>query len=397
MFNVKDQKRNEYMLKGKLAKNGYDWWWHSFTGIDEETGEEKPFFIEFFAINPKLGKKYPIFGDGIENPKTKADIKKNKPSYVMIKVGCHGKNHVQLHRFYGVKKVLFKTGNPFEIYAGECYLSENATKGKVKVSRKESLENPQKMSDAGEMSWDLKINKQIAYNVGYGAGKVLRDLNAFEMYWHAEGMKTEYEGEVVLNGRRYIVTPDKSYGYADKNWGSDFTSPWVWLSSNNLYSRTTGKKLNKSVFDIGGGRPVVFGHALERKLLGGFCYEGKEFDYNFSKIWTEPGQRFASKETDDEIRWKVWLENRTSLMKIEVRCKKKDMLLVKYQSPDGMKRHNRLFNGGNGKGIIKIYAKQPYGLLLLDEIEARNVGCEFGEYDTESKKHEKTSKKSKKQ
>lgn len=30
------------MLKGNLAREGYDWWWHSFTGINEKTGEEKP-------------------------------------------------------------------------------------------------------------------------------------------------------------------------------------------------------------------------------------------------------------------------------------------------------------------------------------------------------------------
>ena len=81
-------------------------------------------------------------------------------------------------------------------------------------------------------------------------------------------------------------------------------------------------------------------------------------------------------------------------MKIEVRCKKKDILLVKYQSPDGMKRHDRLFNGGNGRGLIQIFEKNSYGLLLLDEIEARNVGCEYGEYN---KIYQKNAKKHKKQ
>lgn len=65
---------------------------------------------------------------------------------------------------------------------------------------------------------------------------MFRKLQLFEMFWHAEGMKTAYEGEVIWNGKKYIVTPETSYGYADKNWGKDFTSPWVWLSSNNLTS-----------------------------------------------------------------------------------------------------------------------------------------------------------------
>ena len=37
------------MLHGPLAHHGYDWWWHSFTAQDAETGEDKPFFIEFFT------------------------------------------------------------------------------------------------------------------------------------------------------------------------------------------------------------------------------------------------------------------------------------------------------------------------------------------------------------
>ena len=89
------------------------------------------------------------------------------------------------------------------------------------------------------------------------------------MYWHAEGMKTVYSGNIICNGRRYIVTPEKSFGYADKNWGRDFTSPWVWLSSCCLVSRLTGKRLDNSVFDIGGGRPKIYFVPLDRRLLGG--------------------------------------------------------------------------------------------------------------------------------
>ena len=39
------------------------------------------------------------------------------------------------------------------------------------------------------------------------------------MYWHAEGMKTAYAGEVEFDGEKYEVTPERCYGYADKNWG----------------------------------------------------------------------------------------------------------------------------------------------------------------------------------
>lgn len=63
MFNRSDIRRDAPQLTGGLqALKGYDWWWHSFTGRHERTGEEKAFFIEFFICNPLLGGPEPVFG-----------------------------------------------------------------------------------------------------------------------------------------------------------------------------------------------------------------------------------------------------------------------------------------------------------------------------------------------
>ena len=150
------------------------------------------------------------------------------------------------------------------------------------------------MCDAGHIKWNLKIKKDISFHVGYGASKFFRDINSFEMFWHAEGMKSYFEGEIEFNGKKYVVKPETCYGYADKNWGGDFTSPWVWLSSNNLVSKKTGKQLKNSAFEIGGGRPKIFFYALERKLLGQFYYEGKNYEFNFSKFWTGSQTKFST-------------------------------------------------------------------------------------------------------
>ncbi|MFI3167642.1 MAG: hypothetical protein R3Y32_05935 [Bacillota bacterium] len=50
---------------------------------------------------------------------------------------------------------------------------------------------------------------------------------------------------------------------------------------------------------------------------------------------------------------------------------------MNYESPDGEKHHKRLWNGGNGVGTIKLYK----GNELIDEIKAKNIGCEYGEYE----------------
>ena len=65
------------------------------------------------------------------------------------------------------------------------------------------------MSDFGEMKWDLEINKQISFNVGYGANNFFRKLNDFEMFWHVEGVKAQYKGTIEMDGVTYEVIPEK--------------------------------------------------------------------------------------------------------------------------------------------------------------------------------------------
>lgn len=366
MFNKHDISRNQCQLFWHQAEKGYDWWWHSFTGHHAETGEEKAFFIEYFLCNPLHGSDKPSFGRLGETP-----------SYLMVKAGSWGEDAAQLHRFFGWKQAEIDMGIPFVIKADDCYASEDRINGSVTVSEEEAASHPEYMCESGSMKWALKVNKKVAFNVGYGAGRLFRELQLFEMFWHAEGMKSEFEGEVIWNGERYVVTPQTCYGYADKNWGKDFTSPWVWLSSNNLTSEITGKKLEDSVFDIGGGCPKVGPIALKRKLLSAFWYEGKPYEFNFSKFWTLCRTEFECTETDNQIIWHVDQRTWKHRMIADITCEKKDMLLVNYESPDGAKRHNRLWNGGNGKGTIQLFE----GERLIDRIHAENIGCEYGEYD----------------
>lgn len=373
MVNIRDLNRNAFMLKGALSECGYDWWWHSFTGRHSVTGEEKAFFIEFFTCNPALGGAQPILGQLPDNQR-----QNRKPSYLMVKVGAWGEDAVQLHRFFGWDSVSISDGAPFSVEAGDCFLTETQTHGSVHVEN--AGDHPEWMCGDGSMRWDLRIDKKIAYNVGYGASKPLRESGAFEMFWHAEGMKTAYSGQVIWNGETYRVTPEICYGYADKNWGKDFTSPWVWLSSNNLTSTVTGKKLQNSVFNIGGGRPKIGHLALDRKLLAAFYYEGESYEFNFSKFWTLTRTEFNSRETETQIIWHVEQETPLHRMVTDVTCEKKDMLLINYEAPDGAKRHNRLWNGGTGVGTVQLYERHVGGERLIDEVRAENIGCEYGEY-----------------
>lgn len=365
------------MLDGRFARKGYDWWWHNFTAVNEKTGEERAFFIEYFTCNPALGGDQPVCG---QLPANREQGK--KPSYLMVKCGWWGENATQLHRFIALKDVeIGHDAKGYFVKAGDCSACETQLTGNVNISDADAAAHPEWMCNSGSMSWDINVDKKVAFNVGYGAGSLFRKLKAFEMYWHAEGMKSLYSGTITANGEKYVITNERSFGYADKNWGADFTSPWVWLSSCDLVSKKTGKRLEDSVFDIGGGRPKAFGIALNRKLLSDFWYEGKSYEFNFSKFWTFCRTKFDCKETEDKIIWYVRQETTKAIMETSVECDKAKMLLVNYESPDGEKRHNRLWNGGTGSGTVKLWKKHCLGKPeLLDEIEAKHIGCEWGEY-----------------
>jgi hypothetical protein len=155
----------------------------------------------------------------------------------------------------------------------------------------------------------------------------------------------------------------------------------VWLSSNCIISRTTGKKLENTVFDIGGRRPKVDFVPLDRRLRGVCWYEGKEYDFNFSHVWLNVKTEFSFEDRDDLAVWHVRQENAHAVMETEIFCPKEEMLLVNYEAPDGTKRHNRLWNGGTGYGTVRLYDKRDGGLALVDEMDVSHVGCEYGEYD----------------
>ena len=175
---------------------------------------------------------------------------------MMVKAGTWGEDAAQLHRFFGWNNIGVSFQVPFSVKADDCYCIENEMRGHVKMENAET--HPEWMCQNGEMSWNLRIDKKVAFNVGYGAGKLFRKIQLFEMFWHAE----------------------------QKTWR------------------------NRMVTDI--------------------------------------------------------------------TCEKKDMLLVNYEAPNGKKLHNRLWNGGNGKGTVKLYS----GKKLIDEVICENVGCEYGEYDS---------------
>ena len=271
--------------------------------------KKRPFFIEYYVINPALGSDKVIPGQLPENR-----AKGIKPSYAMLKAGAwgtlSGEKASQIHNMYPINQ--FKADfTKMEVSIGPHTANETHLKGSVKLTKEEATAHPEYMSDAGEMSWDLKAEKVLPYSVGFGTSPFFVNINAFLMYWHAAGMYTRYSGTILFNGQQYNVEPDTCAGYQDKNWGGDYTSPWVWLNCNNFTNRATGKKMVNTGLDCGGAQPVVFGMSLPRRMLIAFYLEGKLHEFNFSKVWTGPQQVFDNPITKESVGWNLTAWNKT--------------------------------------------------------------------------------------
>lgn len=361
------EKRNAYMLNRSNHKNAYDWWWHSLVAENTETGAREPFFIEYYVINPGLGGPEPVFGQlpGV----------KKKPSYAMIKAGKWGEDKAQIHNFWGIKE-FEASREKMDVRIGSNHADDYELKGSVKVSREEAENRPEMMSDAGEMSWNLKAEKDLHYSVGYGASLPFRRSNLFSMFWHVQGMKTRYSGTISFNGQEYRVRPESSAGYQDKNWGKDYTNPWIWLNCNN-FTDSSGESVESASLDIGGGNPRIAGISIGEKILAAFRYRGELYDFNFTRLIAQK-QDWECRVEDNHVFWDVDVSNRTHRLKVRFSAPRKDMIQVNYENPKGEKNHRELWNGGHASGSVELYRKK--GDRLICHLDGELGGCEYGRY-----------------
>jgi len=365
-MNQSDLSRNSYMLRGSLSRKGYMRWFHSFSGVQADTGESRTFFIEFFIINPGLGGDMPILG---QHPYFKK--RGMRPSYVMVKAGvfpdAEGLGGRQLHAFYPISS-LKTAASPLIIQVEDCFYSENRLTGYVDVSRAEARHRSF-MSDAGSMEWDVEVHKAVACHTGILGGAFFRAVNGLESFWHGEGIKSFFRGSVTLDGVTYEVTPENSYGYADKHWGRSFQKPLLQFSSARLFSERTGRELKHSALAVNGCCPRFLCFPLRRRLMIQLTYMGEDFEFGFVKPFLFSRQKWETKETNKRFIWHISARNKTAVIKISGSCTKKQMLHLLYENPSGILSNRPLLAGCGGTGTIKLYRRTKEGRLLLDTLK----------------------------
>lgn len=372
-MNRSDLDRNAYMLRGSLAKKGYMRWHHTFHGVQPDTGETRAFFIDYQLVNPSLGAEQPILG---QHPYFKK--RGMKPSYVMIKAGCFPtatEAGIQINAFYPVSS-LKTTKNPFIFQTEECFYSENHISGSVDMTKAEARHRSF-LTDAGYMEWDLEVHKAVAAHMGAIANPLFTVLNALKSFWHGEGIRTFYQGHVSLNGVSYEVTPESSYGYADKRWGADFNRPLLHLSAGHLTSERTGRELKHSALVVESCCPRLFFLPLRRRLFIQFTYMGEDFEFHFAAPHTLSRCKWKVKETNKRYIWHIKAHTNNALIKISISCAKARFMEIHYETPDGKIAATPHFSGSAGTGTIQIYRRSAGQLELLDTLSLKDALCEY--------------------
>jgi len=357
-------RKNYSIPGGTYKKYGFVCWRYVFSGINLKTGENKTFFVEFFLINPARSPNEPVFGQLYEQK-----TKKYYPSYVMVKAGTWGKNGKQIHEFYPAGDLQFER-NKSSMSLNSLYAGEDKLCGSVFMREQDVLLHPEYMSDAGTMSWDLTMQTEFS--------AVFGNVN-----WNVPGIKTRYKGKVVYNDEDFIVRPEKSFGYADKFWGRDFTSPLMYVASSNAVSDITARTLQDSCFAVGcGGSEKAEAQNLPC-YTAVFFHDGVRYDFGSGMLHKRGKIKFDFREGAEELHWLIYAETSKYLFDVDIYCLKDEALFINYESPAGNKYHNRLWSCGNGTGEVKFFQKgSGKKLELIESIHIKNSFCEYGEYDT---------------
>ncbi|MBQ5780828.1 MAG: hypothetical protein IIW10_02625 [Spirochaetaceae bacterium] len=370
---IRNLKLNTYMLKGSYCNTGFDSWWHSFSGVNTETGEEKTFFVEYIVLNPSLSPDKVVFGQKEDNL-----LYKVNPSYLMVKAGECGKNGKELNNFYSYPDF---SVNPrhLDILIGSCRMNKLTLSGSVFVNDKEAKFLPECMTDAGSMRWDLKMLKNCSYipdNTSPWKNRVfhLSDTNIF-----VQGLSCEFEGTVIYDDAQYEVRRETSHGYAEKRWGKAFPKFSARFYSSDLTNMISGQKMKDSALFFWGLTGKFHGSNRKRKSFLYLKLNEKVLEFNFLK---DKSSAFANVEMadnneDENIHWVISAESKKNIVDIHIYSPKDSVSNLHHESPISAQVCEDALYSLNCHGEIKIFLKDRHQLELLDHIQFGHGGCEY--------------------
>lgn len=377
-------KSNGYKLKGSLKKCGFDRWRYFFNGINAASGEERLFFIELMSENPALSFDHAVLPKSEEEEKLnssdlqaalagnieiKAPQKRGVlPSYACVRAGVFGSRPKQLNRFFANSELDWQKRG-FGVKACGCAFSDNSLQGVLAITEIESRSFPEWETAAGRMEWNLKYE---------------RDFDAPEAFskngshWLAGGLTARFSGMVTLDGQEYAVSPDHSFGYVEKSWGTALPVPFMHVSSSRLTSIFTGKVMKDSGFALEGdfdGRLVASAKFEDEYFGFGPQQKIKKYLCQWSCV------RTPVNDGGEELHWSASVNCKKYILDVDVFCPASEMLVKDYWLGDGSLL--KVLCGGSGSGEIRLYKQIKKSLELIQHAKILGASCEYGQKDSD--------------
>lgn len=299
----------------------YEWWWHHMTAYHKKTRKSKSFYIEFFLMEGKYG---------------------------MLKIGCWAENSRQQNKQISV----FFT--PEECFASKKQMNvkffknklffANASNTRLKghIFQNESPGRKNLYSDKGRVTFHILVHKFKNYKTT----DIYFPTKLIPMYWYIGGLYTEYSGEIVWDDEIYELIPTQSFGYQDKNWGYNYSKPWLWLQSSCI--RHNGKIIPRAAFSCGGCTPFRWDLLGHHVIFTCNIPKIFSFDINFTRLKFDE-YKF---EWKDKSRWILTIKNKLYDIKLNIQCPEYGITKIHYETPKGELRN--VYNSGIGRGSLQI-------------------------------------------
>lgn len=313
-----EQYIKNHLMCGFLSGRGYMRWWHSFSGVSAETGEQRTFFVEYFI---------------------------RRASHVTVRAGAFPtaeSGDLQYQEQYPLS-ALKMAGDPLVLQIEDCFYSDHHIAGHAK-----------------SMEWNLDVHKTTACRQEFWSSLAASALRLLEGYWRGEGLRTLYQGQVSLKGEIFNVTPETCYGYADRHWGLRAGSPILQLNAGSLVSSRTGRELKHSALAVHDCRPRFLWFSMKRRMILRLTYMGESFEFGLLRPGLFSRCRLQKKETNKRYIWHMLAKNNSAVVKLSYSSKKDAMMNLNRKSP--------LLCGANGTGVIELYRLTDEGRQLLDTL-----------------------------
>ena len=383
------KKRRQYIKQGFEKANkkmGISFLRFFFNCTSQQTGVETTFFIELESVNAALSPSEVILGFTPRVDNNPEDLQYaltgikaiqseiiKIPSYVVMRVGCLGKNPSQICSYHSMNELKFSRKS-FEFLLGNCIFSENRLSGFINVEADEAYNHPELLTNSGFAKWNLQYEiKKTEFNCYKNKAQ----------NWSPIGLKTIFAGSLIYNDEEFVVNPLKSHGYVEKHYYCDLPETWFHISSSTLTSSISGLALQNSNFVLQG----IYGD----KVSCVFDIEGRKIVFDTdslkkekSSVWNCLQSPLEEGETEEDakLHYSVSFNSKEWIIDVDIYCKVVDLYNRQLELACGNRNILNVVQSAFGVGEIKIYKKIKNDLEQIEFIKSEKTVCEFGQKET---------------